>query len=155
MTLLLIETADVNDAAKILLLQREAFQSEAKAYNDFEIPPLTETLDELKLLFTNHIFLKATIDGKIVGSVRASVNNGTCHIGRLVVDPKFQNQGIGTKLLGEIERKCASCKRFELFTGIKSARNIHLYGKVGYRAFRTEAVCGRISLICFEKVVTK
>ena len=105
-----IETADINDAAEILLLQKEAFQSEAKAYNDFEIPPLTETLDELKQLFKNHIFLKATVDGKIVGSVRASLNNGTCHIGRLVVDPKFQNQGIGKKLLSEIERKCASCK---------------------------------------------
>ncbi len=115
-----IETANVNDAGEILLLQKEAFQSEAKAYNDFEIPPLTETLDELKQLFKNHIFLKATIDGKIVGSVRASLNSGTCHIGRLVVNPKFQNQGIGSKLLAEIERKCCVCKRFELFTGIKS-----------------------------------
>lgn len=150
-----IETADNNDAAEILLLQKEAFQSEAKAYNDFEIPPLTETIEELKQLFKNHIFLKATVDGKIVGSVRASLNNGTCHIGRLVVDPKFQNQGIGKKLLSEIERKCAACKRFELFTGIKSAKNIHLYEKAGYRAFKTEAVSGKLSLICFEKVLTK
>ena len=150
-----IETADINDAAEILLLQKEAFQSEAKTYNDFEIPPLTETLDDLKQLFKNHIFLKATVDGKIVGSVRASLNNGTCHIGRLVVDPQFQNQGIGKKLLFEIERKCASCKRFELFTGIKSAKNIHLYEKEGYRAYKTEAVSGKLSLICFEKVVTK
>jgi GNAT superfamily N-acetyltransferase len=150
-----IETADINDAVEILLLQKEAFQSEARAYNDFEIPPLTETLDELKQLFKNHIFLKATVDGKIVGSVRASLNNGTCYIGRLVVDPKFQNQGIGKKLLSEIESKCASCKRFELFTGIKSAKNIHLYEKEGYRAFKTEAVSGKLSLICFEKVVTK
>jgi GNAT superfamily N-acetyltransferase len=150
-----IETANVNDAGEILLLQNEAFQSEAKAYNDFEIPPLIETLDGLKQLFKNHIFLKATVDGKIVGSVRASLNSGTCHIGRLVVNPKFQNQGIGSKLLAEIERKCCVCKRFELFTGIKSARNIHLYEKTGYRAFRTEAVCGKLSLICFEKVVVK
>ncbi len=152
---MLIETADINDAAQILLLQKEAFQSEAKAYNDFEIPPLTETIEELKQLFKNHIFLKATVDGKIVGSVRASLNNGTCHIGRLVVDPKFQNQGIGKKLLSEVERKCASCKRFELFTGIKSAKNIHLYEKEGYRAFKTEAVSGKLSLICFEKVGAK
>jgi ribosomal protein S18 acetylase RimI-like enzyme len=150
-----IETANVDDADEILVLQKEAFQSEAKAYNDFEIPPLTETLNELKQLFKNHIFLKATIDGKIVGSVRASLNSGTCHIGRLVVNPKFQNQGIGSKLLAEIEHKCCVCKRFELFTGIKSARNIHLYEKAGYRAFRTETVCGKLSLICFEKVVIK
>jgi RimJ/RimL family protein N-acetyltransferase len=132
---LLIETADIDDVDEILLLQKEV-----KTYNDFEIPPLIETLDELKLLFRNHIFLKATIDGKIVGSVRASLNKDTCHIGRLIVNPAFQNQGIGTKLLAEIEQKCSACKRFELFTGIRSARTIHLYEKNGYKAFKTEWV---------------
>ncbi len=152
---MLIETADIDDAEEILQLQRQAFQSQAEFYNDHKIPPLIETLDELKILFKNHTFLKATINGKILGSVRASLNNGTCHIGRLVVDPKFQNQGIGAKLLAEIERKCADCRRFELFTGAKSTKNIHLYEKAGYKAFKTMVVSDKLSLICLEKVVTK
>jgi GNAT superfamily N-acetyltransferase len=149
-----IETATIDDAKEILQLQKEAYQSEGKIYNDFEIPPLVETLGELKALFGSHLFLKATVDGKIVGSVRASMNNQTCHIGRLFVNPKFQSQGIGAGLLAEIERKCGA-RRFELFTGIKSARNIRLYERAGYRAFKTEAVSKKVSLICFEKVVTK
>jgi ribosomal protein S18 acetylase RimI-like enzyme len=152
---LLIETADVNDAETILQLQRTAYQSEAKLYNDFEIPPLIETLSQLKALFSNHIFLKATADAKIVGSVRANISNGSCHIGRLIVDPNYQNRGIGTQLLAEIERKHSTCRRFELFTGIKSQRNIRLYEKAGYKAFKTQSVSNKLSLICFEKVKQK
>jgi RimJ/RimL family protein N-acetyltransferase len=147
-----IEIADVKDAEVILQLQKDAYESEAQIYNDFEIPPLTENLSQLKTLFASHIFLKATIDHKIAGSVRAKINNGTCHIGRLIVNPEFQNRGIGTKLLAEIELKYPACRRFELFTGIKSTRNIRLYEKAGYKAFKTESVSNKLSLICFEKV---
>ncbi len=149
---MLIEVANVDDAHEILLLQRLAYQSEAKIYNDSAIPPLTETLDQLTLLFVSHIFLKATVDDKIVGSVRACMNDGTCHIGRLIVAPKFQNQGLGKRLLSEIEQKFPACKRFELFTGIKSVRNIHMYKKAGYHAFKTQVVSSTLSLVCFEKV---
>ncbi len=65
-----IEIANVNDAQEILSLQKLAYQSEAKIYSDFQIPPLLETLDELKMAFKSHIILKATFDGKIIGSVR-------------------------------------------------------------------------------------
>ncbi|HSV49470.1 MAG TPA: GNAT family N-acetyltransferase [Candidatus Acidoferrales bacterium] len=142
----------MNDAKEILQLQRVAYESEAKIYDDPEIPPLTETLPQIKALFSNHTFLKATVDGKIVGSVRASINNGSCHIGRLIVSPEHQNQGIGKKLLAAIEQQYPNCRRFELFTGIKSAKNIRLYEKARYKAFKTEAVSNKLSLICFEKV---
>ena len=152
---MLIETANANDAKIILQLQRTAYQSEAKLYNDFEIPPLVETLSQLKALFSSHVFLKATVDGKIVGSVRANIHNGSCHIGRLIVDPTYQNRGIGTQLLDFIERKYPSCRRFELFTGIKSKINIRLYEKAGYKAFKTQSISNKLSLICFEKVKPK
>ncbi len=149
---MLIEAADINDAEAILELQRAAYQSEAKLYRDWEIPPLTETLSQLRALFSSHVFLKATIDGRIIGSVRANKNSGSCHIGRLVVDPQYQNRGVGTALLAAIECKYPTCRRFELFTGIKSQRNIRLYEKAGYKAYKTEAVSSKLSLICFEKV---
>lgn len=147
-----IQTATLSDAKEILQLQRVAYESEAKIYNDPEIPPLTETLTQLKALFNNHVFLKATVDGKIVGSVRACINNGSCHIGRLIVSPELQNRGIGTQLLSAIELQYWGCRRFELFTGIKSVKNIRLYERAGYKAFKTEAVSNKLSLICFEKV---
>ena len=87
--------------------------------------------------------LKVTIDariggcpcGCIVGSVRAYLSEGTCYVGRLIVDPGVQNQGIGTRLMSEIEQAFSHAARFELFTGHLSERNLYLYHKLGYRPF--------------------
>ena len=45
-----------------------------------------------------------------------------------------------------------SARRFELFTGHKSAGNIRLYERIGYRTYRKEQVHERLSLVFMEKV---
>jgi hypothetical protein len=75
----------------------------------------------------------------------------TCMIGRLIVHPDYQNRGIGTRLMNEIERCFDEAKRFELFTGHKSERNIALYRKLGYRIFRSEKISGNLTLVYMEK----
>ena len=114
-----IQTANIKDAEEILALQKLAYKSEAILHGDFQIPPLVETIDELKENFQTYVFLKATAERKIVGSVRVFQEDNTCYIGRLMVHPEFQNRGIATKLLKEIEKRF-SCGRLELFTGCKS-----------------------------------
>jgi ribosomal protein S18 acetylase RimI-like enzyme len=148
-----IEQADVKDAEEILRLQKLAYQSEAEIHNDYSIPPLTQSLKEIGAEFENQIFLKATDDdGEIIGSVRAYESQGTCFIGRLIVDPELQNQGIGTSLMNEIEKRFDDAKRFELFTGHLSKRNLYLYQKLGYSEFNREIVNKNIELVYMEKV---
>jgi ribosomal protein S18 acetylase RimI-like enzyme len=147
-----IERAAISDAEEILALQRVAYRSEAELYDDFNIPPMLETAEQIKNNFGKEIFLKAVIDRKIVGSVKAFDKGGTCHIGRLVVHPEFQNQGIGTQLMNEIESIFGESKRFELFTGHRSEKNLHLYQKLGYQAFKTEKVHDRLTLVFMEKL---
>jgi hypothetical protein len=84
-----IERATVLDAEEILSLQKLAYRSEAEIYNDFNIPPLVQTLESIEKDFENQYFLKAVMDGKIIGSVRAYTKEGTCYIGRLIVHPDF------------------------------------------------------------------
>jgi len=146
----LIEIANFEDAEEILALQKLAYKSEAKLHGDFQIPPLVENIDELRDKFKTHLFLKATADGKIVGSVRVLQKDNTCHVGRLMVHPDFQNRGIATKLLMEIE-EMFRCGRFELFTGEKSVKAIHLYEKLGYKRFKAEKPAGNVTLIFLEK----
>jgi GNAT superfamily N-acetyltransferase len=67
--------------------------------------PLTQSLEELREDFKKQVFLKAMVDGRIVGSVRAFAKDGTAFIGRLIVHPDLQNGGIGTELMGEIENQ--------------------------------------------------
>jgi ribosomal protein S18 acetylase RimI-like enzyme len=147
----IIERAALEDAKEILDLQKLAYQSEAEIYDDHTIPPLTQTLGEIRNDFQRQIFLKASMGGKIIGSVRAFLKEETCFIGRLIVHPDFQNQGIGIKLMSEVERDLSEARRFELFTGQKSERNIHLYQKLGYHVFKTEAVTKDLQLLYMEK----
>ena len=149
---MLIEQANVADAQEILALQKLAYQSEAAIYNDYTLPPLMETLDAIRAEFARQTFLKAISDGKIVGSVRAYVMDGTCHIGRLLVHPECQNQGIGTKLMQAIEQHFQDARRFELFTGCKSERNLHLYQKLGYRIFKRDDSNRNVGLVYLEKL---
>ena len=148
---MIIEQALERDLLDILELQKLAYQSEAEIYNDYSIPPLTQTLDEIKEDFTFQVFLKAVLKNKIIGSVRAYKEEDTLYIGRLIVHPDFQNQGIGTKLLKEIEAKFNDVKRFELFTGYKSKKNLYLYRKSGYSIFKSEKRSENLTLDYLEK----
>ena len=148
-----IERATLEDAAEILALQHQAYQSEAALYNDPTIAPLTETLEALRADFGDHIVLKATIDGTIIGSVRAQLRLDTCYVGRLLVHPDWQNRGIGTQLMRAVEEACSAATRLELFTGHKSDRNLYLYRKLGYREFKRERVHDALTLVFMEKAV--
>ncbi len=146
-----ISQASIEDAEAILELQKIAYQSEAQLYNDFSISPLTQTLEQIRADFATKVFLKAVAGGNIVGSVRGHQAKGTCYIERLIVQPTFQGQGLGAALLRHLESVFPEAKRFELFTGYKSDRNIHLYQKLGYHEFRREPAAGSLTFVFMEK----
>ena len=145
--------AQTNDLPAILSLQKLAFQSEAQLVNDYSIPPLTQTLEEITLYLNKGTILKAVKHdnpAKIIGSVRGHTSGNTLHIGRLIVDPLFQNKGIGTALLLRIEAMFPSM-RYELFTSDRSNRNLILYIKNGYKEFRREPFNENVNLVFLEK----
>ncbi len=146
-----VEMATAADAEEILSLQKLAYRSEAEIYDDFNIPPLLQTLEEITRDFDNQIFLKVTMDGKIRGSVRAFTKEGTCYIGRLIVHPSFQNRGMGKELMKKIEEVFKGAQRFELFTGHRSEKNLFLYENLGYKVFKTVKAHERLNIVYLEK----
>jgi ribosomal protein S18 acetylase RimI-like enzyme len=151
-TMRLTVRASIEDAASILELQKRSYHSEAEIYDDFAIPPLLQTLDDLKIEFTTKTVLKAVLNEQLVGSVRAWERSGTCYIERLIVHPEFQDHGIGTKLMHDIENCFSETRRFELFTGHKSERNISLYRKLGYQVFAHQRINDNLSFTYMEKL---
>jgi GNAT superfamily N-acetyltransferase len=147
----IIEQASLEDAPAVLALQKTAYMSEAEIYGDYSIPPLTQTPDEIEADFRNQLVLKASVEGRVVGSVRGCAEGGTCFIGRLVVYPEFQNRGIGSQLMEEIETRFGHAERFELFTGDKSECNLRFYMKRGYEVFKSESVTQSLTLVYLEK----
>ena len=132
-------------------MQYLAYQSEAKLFGNMDIPPLKQTIEEVYDEFHKGIILKAVDEeGLIIGSVRAYQENGTVYIGKLMVHPKMQKKGIGTKLLLEIENVYPN-QRYELFTSTKSINNIRLYEKLGYKIFKEEAVSQDLIFVYMRK----
>jgi anthranilate synthase/aminodeoxychorismate synthase-like glutamine amidotransferase len=127
-----IAEATVEDAKEILALQKRAFRIEAERYGDHTLPPLTQTLEEIEAQFEHQYVLKATLKGEIIGSVRARMEAGTCHVARLVVHPDYHGRGIGTRLMHALESAFDDAERFEIFTGDRSDPALHLYKKLGY-----------------------
>ena len=62
-----VERAAPEDAAHILGLQRLAYQSEARLYDDWNLPPLVQTLESLQAEFANSVILKALDRGQLAG----------------------------------------------------------------------------------------
>lgn len=149
--MLIIKKAQKDDLRTILELQYLAYQSEAKLFNDPNIPPLQQTLEDVEKEFEKGIVLKA-IDEKniIVGSVRAHSEKGTVYIGKLMVHPQKQKRGIGTKLLLEIEKEYPN-QRYELFTSTKSIGNIRLYERLGYKIFKEVSITEELQFVYLEK----
>ncbi|RJP31036.1 MAG: GNAT family N-acetyltransferase [Actinobacteria bacterium] len=146
-----IVEADIEDAEEILALQKAAYASEGRLYEDFTLPPLTQTLEEMREDLGRQLFLKVVEDGEIIGSVRAHMKGDTCRVGRLIVRPDRQDRGIGSRLLKEIEERFPGAERFTLFTGHRSDKALHIYEKNGYGIYRTEPVHARLTLVYLEK----
>ena len=144
--------ADKGDLSEILDLQYLAYQSEARLFDNEDIPPLKQTLADVENEYQRGIILKA-LDGNetIIGSVRAFCANGTVYIGKLMVHPSKQGQGIGTQLLIEMEKQYPK-QRYELFTSTRSEKNIALYKKLGYKIFDEKQVTEELRFVYMEKV---
>ncbi|HEU0116784.1 MAG TPA: GNAT family N-acetyltransferase [Thermomicrobiales bacterium] len=148
-----IETSDPADAPALLQLQRRCYRSEAALYDDWSLPPLTQSLAELVADYDTHCILAARTGDRLVGSVRARDAAGIVEIGRLAVAPEFQRSGVGSALMAAIERRFPPPTCFELFTGHRSEGNLRLYRRLGYVEHRRQPVSDRLQLVYLRKHV--
>ncbi|MDA0160172.1 GNAT family N-acetyltransferase [Solirubrobacter ginsenosidimutans] len=128
-------TLGADDAGEVLTLQRAAYVGEAMIYDQF-LPPLFETLDEVKDVLASEItVLGIRDDGRLIGTVRIKPDG---EIARLAVAPDRQHEGLGTRLL---EAAIAHGGTW-LFTGDRSEANLRLYRRHGFEETRREPVPG-------------
>jgi ribosomal protein S18 acetylase RimI-like enzyme len=149
-----MDFATLEDAAEILALQKAAYQQVAERYDDAALPPLVETLQDTEDQLALQTVLKVELAGRIVGSVRAYLNGSTCHLGRLIVEPAFQGQGIGTALMLSMEGYFTQATEIELFTGHKCVDTLRFYKRLGYEEVARESVSAKVTHVILRKALT-
>ncbi|HET6738209.1 MAG TPA: tRNA (guanosine(37)-N1)-methyltransferase TrmD [Kribbella sp.] len=144
--------ATAADAGEIHVLQLAAFLSEARLYDDYTIPPLTDDPAATTARIERGNVLKAVAGTRIVGSVQLVVDDGVGHVERLMVAPDWQGRGLGVRLLRAAEQLApADVASYALDTGALSDRNLALYRKAGYREVSREAQTPKVDLVHLAK----
>ena len=146
-----IELATIQDVPEILEFQYKAFRPVAERLNWPDAPNLIETVEHALGEFPKYTTLKMlSDDGKIIGSVRGRVENGSLYIGRLMVLPEFQMNGYGRLLL----RKIQSILRHDrawLDTSGDVPETVSFYEREGFRTFESKRFENGVSWIFMEK----
>jgi ribosomal protein S18 acetylase RimI-like enzyme len=130
-----IELVDDAHAGELLTLRRAAFVSEAQLYDDPHIPPLTQTLHELRedMARDDVVTIGAWEGHRLVGSIRVEIDGSRATLGRLAVAPDQQGKGIGTSLLfAVLPYLPEQVTEIWVFTGKDSKQNLAMYTKHGY-----------------------
>lgn len=128
-----IELVGDEFAGELLTLRRAAFVTEAQAYGDPHIAPLTQTLPELRadLKAPGVVTLGAWAGHRLVGSVRVEIEGDKATLGRLAVAPDKQGQGIGTQMMyAVLPYLPEEVSEIWVFTGKDTKQSLDLSGAV-------------------------
>ena len=150
-----IVRAQVDDAPALLALQRIAFEPEAQACQDRDIPPLQETVDGVREHLRAATVLKAVDGDRLVGAIRGIVTADICVIRVLCVAAEAQAHGLGARLLRAIEDAHPHVARFELTTNLTLPRNLRFYLKHGYEVVEQIQHSPRIRLAFLRKIARR
>ncbi|MBK6887179.1 MAG: tRNA (guanosine(37)-N1)-methyltransferase TrmD [Tetrasphaera sp.] len=129
------------DAEEILVLQRACWVPEGRINQAWDIPPLVETIDDVRAGLTAYRTWVGHSGGRLVVSGRARISPedpAVWELGRLMVAPDLAGRGIGRELIAFLESQAPdTCRTAWMNTGDRSERNLRIYRKAGYRRMRT------------------
>lgn len=117
-------------ADRVLAIQRAAYRVEADLVGYDTIPPLTESLAELRA--RPLIFLGARCDEVLAGVLGYARGGDTVDIDRLAVDPAFFRRGLAGRLLRELFVRERDAGRFLVSTGLGNDPAVRLYERFGF-----------------------
>ena len=146
-----IEIATIEDVPELMELHDKAFFAIAAEVNWLDAPGLKESLEQACEDFPKYMTLKMLSDeGKIVGSVRGRVEDGSLYIGRLMVLPECQGKGYGRILLRKIQSVLPHSRAW-LDTSGDVPETVSFYEREGFRTFESKRFENGVSWIFMEK----
>ncbi|MBN1983536.1 MAG: GNAT family N-acetyltransferase [Chitinivibrionales bacterium] len=143
------------DCRQIVEFHTLTYKLERELYSpDALIPSAPQSLEETKKEIREKIFLKATVEDKIVGTIRAYEFHAICYIGKIIVHPVFQNQVLYSRLVSAVELMFNHISRFELITEDRNIKGICSFERMGYTVLKEKKINKYLNTIYLEKICT-
>ena len=135
----IIRQATVDDAPAFHAILQASFEEYRRITGVNDLDALKETVDDIRKQIEQKTVYIAAIDGKIVGTLRLSINNDEACLSRFAVDPDNRNIGIGKTLMTVADRylKDQGVKKVTLYT---SSQHIALMRFYYGRGFYVESI---------------
>ena len=157
------EKAKIEDAEALTEVQRRAFDDDSRRFGGLSAggpvphvsggPPGYDSVDWTLWAMKTGIYYKILAGDRIIGGVILfDMHKRHFNLGRIFIDPDWQDQGIGSQALQFIEKTFPFVKRWSLDTPERAVRNHHFYKKLGYVKVGEEVPEGvDIRLFLYEK----
>jgi GNAT superfamily N-acetyltransferase len=141
-----------HQAATLLEVQRAAYRLEAELIGFADIPPLHETLDELRA--SAEIFYGYWIGAALGGAISYQLSaDHTLDIHRLVVNPAYLRRGIGRALVQALPTLEPTALCLIVATGALNTPARRLYEQAGFVLVREWEAQAGLCLVAYRKTL--
>lgn len=129
---ILLERARPQDALELQRIQTAAFKVDLEKYGSG--PSGYDSLQwQIDMMETQNYFKIILDGGKIIGGmVVFDKGQDHLHLGRIFIEPDYQNLGLGQSAVNMLEQAYPDARRWTLDTPYLNLRNHHFYEKLGY-----------------------
>jgi ribosomal protein S18 acetylase RimI-like enzyme len=142
---------DKETAKRVMELQIASYKIEAGIIGFYEIPPLKDTIDSLKVC--DEIFYGYLIDDVLAGIISYKITENVLDIHRVAIHPLFFRMGIAGKLVRFIEELGSNINKVVVCTGKENLPAVNLYVKNGYKKKKDIEISKGIYITEFEKIL--
>jgi RimJ/RimL family protein N-acetyltransferase len=139
-----LERATAADAARLTAIQTRTFDDDNRLKPpgcSMEGPPGYDSEAWNAGWIARTPYFKIVAEGQLVGGIIVfDLSDGQVELGRMYVDPRWQNRGIGQRAVQILLGRFPAAHRWTLGTPPWAARNRHFYEKLGFVQIRETAV---------------
>jgi ribosomal protein S18 acetylase RimI-like enzyme len=132
----MFEKATPADAAALTAVQKRTFDDDARRFSGQPSggpPGYDSERWQLTMMIRATAYYKIVDGDQIIGGIIVfDMGGGHFVLGRIWIDPAYQDRGIGKQAIQFIEQAHPQAKKWTLDTPAWAVRNHHFYEKAGY-----------------------
>lgn len=138
------------DIKEINNIQKIAYKA---SFDKYKFCPIYEATDDQVVSFLKGAMgYKILLDKVIIGSIFiCKINDNHYEMNTISINPQFQNTGIGSNAITQVENIHSNVLVWTLSTPDADDRNRHFYEKLGYNQIGSEVINENLTLIEYRK----